>query len=74
MLAAAHLQRWAVLLSAYSYEIKFKPTTAHGNADGLSRLPLPEITTEGRSMDSTIFNLTQIERVPVTAVQIRQAI
>ena len=40
-LAAARLQRWAVLLSAYQYEIQFKPTEAHANADGLSRLPLP---------------------------------
>ena len=40
-LAAARLQRWAVLLSAYTYDIQFKSTVAHGNADGLSRLPLP---------------------------------
>ena len=39
-LAAARLQRWALLLSAYSYDIEFKPTRQHGNADGLSRLPL----------------------------------
>ena len=35
-LAVARLQHWALLLSAYSYEIQFKPTQAHGNADGLS--------------------------------------
>lgn len=40
-LAAARLQRWAILLSAYEYEIKYKSTHAHSNADGLSRLPLP---------------------------------
>ena len=39
-LAAARLQRWALILAAHSYEIKFRPTGAHGNADGLSRLPL----------------------------------
>ena len=38
-LAAARVQRWAPLLSAYSYEICFRPTVAHSNADGLSRLP-----------------------------------
>ena len=37
-LAAAHLQRWALLLSTYDYEIQFKPTESHSNADGL---PLP---------------------------------
>ena len=35
-LAAARLQRWAVLLSAYEYDIKYKSTHAHSNADGLS--------------------------------------
>ena len=39
-LAAARLQRWALMLSGYSYDIEFKPTRQHGNADGLSRLPL----------------------------------
>ena len=72
-LAAARLQRWAMLLSAYSYDIQFKPMSDHVNADGLSRLPLPEITVEGQSPDATIFNVAQIERLPVTAAQIRQA-
>ena len=40
-LAAARLQRWALLLAAYQYEVEFKSTDQHGNADGLSRLPLP---------------------------------
>ena len=72
-LAAARLQRWAVLLSAYSYTIQFKPTADHSNADGLSRLPLPEVTLEGQSAEATIFNISQIENLPVTAVQVRQA-
>ena len=39
-LAAARLQHWAYTLSAYSYTIKFRPTTEHANADELSRLLL----------------------------------
>ena len=42
-LAAARLQRWAWILSAYQYDLKFRPTGQHGNADGLSRLPLAEV-------------------------------
>ena len=39
-LAAARLQRWAVVLSAYSYSIHYKDTSSHANADGLSRFPI----------------------------------
>ena len=39
-LAAARLQRWALILASYQYEIKFRPTTSHMNADCLSRLPV----------------------------------
>ena len=36
---ASRLQRWSIILSAYTYEIVYKPTAKHGNADGLSRSP-----------------------------------
>ena len=36
---ASRLQRWSIILSAYTYEIVYKSTAKHGNADGLSRLP-----------------------------------
>ena len=52
-LAAARLQRWAILLSAYDYNIHYKSTTEHGNADGLLRLPLP-ITIP--SLDTKCYN------------------
>ena len=38
--AASRLQRWAIILSAYDFVVQYKLTTKHGNADGLSRLPL----------------------------------
>ncbi|CAI6356579.1 unnamed protein product [Macrosiphum euphorbiae] len=39
-LSAARLQRWAIILAAYNYEIVFKKGECNSNADGLSRLPL----------------------------------
>ena len=39
---AASRLRWAVTLSAYDYKVHFKPSTNHGNADALSRLPLDQ--------------------------------
>ena len=39
-MAAARMQQWALLLSAYSYDIVYRSTKAHANADALSRMPL----------------------------------
>ena len=69
-LAAARMQRWALLLSAYNYSIEFRPTAAHANADGLSRLPLG--IRHPASTDS-IFTIGQIQALPVTAEQIATA-
>ena len=37
-LAAARMQRWAMILSAYNYQMQYKPTKANASADGLFRL------------------------------------
>ena len=72
-IAAARMQRWALLLSAYSYTIRFRPTQAHGNADSLSCLPLMAEIAVGNSEDPTVFNVRQIESLPVGASEIAAA-
>ena len=69
--AAARLQRWAILLSAYIYDIQFRNTAAHGNADALSRLPLPTKSPEYLS-EVHLCNVEQIESLPVTSQSIRR--
>ena len=39
--ASARIKRWSLFLSSYEYTLTFRNTTAHANADALSRLPLP---------------------------------
>ena len=74
-LAAARLQRWAIFLSGYDYNIQFKPTQAHSNADALSRLPLPVQDSYETADINAIhtFNVAQIEALPVTSQQVQTA-
>ena len=71
-LAAARLQRWALLLSAYDYAIQYKSTNHHCNADGLSRLPLPSPDQPSRR-EVSVFNMGQAQALPVIFQDIQTA-
>uniref|UniRef100_A0A8C3HCL2 Gypsy retrotransposon integrase-like protein 1 n=1 Tax=Chrysemys picta bellii TaxID=8478 RepID=A0A8C3HCL2_CHRPI len=70
-LAASRMQRWALLLSVHTYEIKYRKSTLHGNADGLSRLPLPVNCRDIAQKESFYFE--QVENTPITAIQVKKA-
>ena len=73
-LAAARLQRWAILLMGYQYDLVFRPTGQHSNADALSRLPQGNVAVEeGEELGTTVFNVQQLETLPVRAQHIREA-
>ncbi|XP_044175358.1 uncharacterized protein K02A2.6-like [Acropora millepora] len=71
--ASARIQRWALFLSGFSYQIEYKNTKAHANADGLSRLPLNcTKEDEDRKDPADVFHLNQINRLPVTVRELRK--
>ena len=72
-LAAARLQRWSILLTAYLYDIEFKPTKDHSNTDGLSQLPLKDEMIEYHSPEPSNFYFAQINSLPVTNHEIQVA-
>ena len=77
-LTAARLQRFALLLSEYTFHIRYRSTHCHGNADALSRLPLTEATEVERQDreeldDCPEFRLNQLEQIPVTTAVLRDA-
>ena len=72
-MAATCLQRWALQLSAHHYTIQFRPTKAHANADGLSRLPVQQSCKKEGHYESNLFNICQIESLPLTSGQLKQA-
>jgi hypothetical protein len=70
-LAAARFQRWSLLLAAYEYDIQNRNTNSHGNADGLSRLPLEQWRKEETVDVLEVFYNEYYEVLPVTAQQIK---
>ena len=67
-MTAARLQCHAMFLDGFDYEIEYKSTTKHCNADGLSRLPLQQKEREEMEVDSSeVFHTTQFEPLPVTS-------
>ena len=68
-MTAARLQRYALLLAGYQYDIVYRKTSDHGNADGLSRLPInspaSEANADGDAVDT--FHVSQFDPLPVTA-------
>ena len=71
-LAAARLQRWALMFSAYIYKLEYRSTQAHGKADGLSRVPIPQEKLSQHG-ELTVCNVCQVEYLPVIFVQLQKA-
>ena len=69
-LAAARLQRWAVIFSAYSYELEYRAGQDNKEADVLSRLPIP---VEVIDPNEQSFGVDSCEPLPMTAKEIAKA-
>lgn len=71
-LAAAQMQRWAIILAAYDYDLVFKKTEENGNADALSRFPVPRVsrTPEYPASD---YSLNFLSGLPLTFSDLAEA-
>ena len=74
-MTAARLQRYALFLSGFDYEIEHRSSTQRCNADGLSRLPLATTEDEeNQSVDPVeASHVSQFSMLPVTWQQVRKA-
>ena len=66
-MAASRIQRWAIILSAYNYELIFKSGRKHGNADSMSRLPFQSDDCEESSMLENYVLMTELCHSPTTS-------
>ena len=69
--ASARVRRWALYLSMFEYTLQFRNTTAHANADALSRLPLPVEPAISKLPPELVLLIEHMSESPVTACQIR---
>ena len=69
--ASARIRRWSLYLSSFEYTLKFRNTTAHGNADALSRLPLQVEPASVDTPPELVLLTDYMDNSPVTADQVR---
>ncbi|XP_061190068.1 uncharacterized protein K02A2.6-like [Saccostrea echinata] len=63
--SAARMQRHAIFLSGYTYNIEYRNTKRHTNADGLSRIPQEKNGLEAEDLTDVadMFTLSQMEQI-----------
>lgn len=65
VLTATRMQHYAIFLQTFNFDIKYKSSESHANADAMSRLRVN--TTSCKQYDEPdIFEINQIETLPLT--------
>ena len=68
--ASARIQRWALTFAMYEYTLSFRSTKAHGNADAMSCLPLPNTPQTTPLPPEMVLLMEELEKSPVVAASI----
>ena len=68
--SSARIQRWALTLAGYEYNLSYKKSNDHTNADALCRLPLTELPASVPQPPELILLMECIASCPIPAKQI----
>ena len=72
-MASGRIQRWALLIQAYSFTLRHRSGALLGTADALSRLPLTTAATDSTPVPADwTFLVNFLDSSPVTSVDIRE--
>ena len=70
--SAARVQRWAIIMASYDYELLYRPGEKHGNADGMSRLPIQGKEGEDSQVQNQVF-MVDLVHAPVKAEEVKRS-
>ncbi len=68
-LASAHIQRWALLLGGFNYNIAYKPGRNYANTDMLSRLPSSPPPAQTPTPPEIVYLIRVMGAYPITSEQ-----
>ncbi|XP_058128391.1 uncharacterized protein K02A2.6-like [Anopheles ziemanni] len=74
VMSALRMQHYATFLQSFEYNIRFRKSADHANADAMSRMPLNTIDPEDEMEESDAIELNQIETLPLTAMELENAV
>ena len=75
-MCSGRIQRWALMLSSYEYQLLYRPGALNSNADGLSRLPVQIDEDQDGEPAEAVLSLHMLEATvnkPITAQQLRRS-
>ena len=64
---SVRVQRWALVLASYHYQLVYKPGSKISNANGLSRLPIEDYVTPLPCPEEVVLSMSALDLTPVTS-------
>ncbi|XP_062708968.1 uncharacterized protein K02A2.6-like [Aedes albopictus] len=71
-MSALRMQHYAVFLESFDFDIRYRTSKDHGNADGMSRLPIGDSGNRKQVEEIDIVQINQIETLPVTVQELEE--